>query len=232
MGGGVPASGNANSPEAACGALFDLDGVITDTSELHYQSWQRIADELGVAFDRAANEQLRGLSRPESLAALLGARAEEFDDTRKSEILRQKNEDYLERVARLGPGDVFGGISDLLRELRSRGVRLAVASSSRNARRVIERLGIVELFDAIVDGNDAPRSKPHPQVFCVAAERLGLLAERCVVIEDAESGVAAGLAAGMFVVGVGPAERVGRATTRVERPEELQSGVILALLGR
>jgi kojibiose phosphorylase len=214
------------------GVLFDLDGVITDTSELHYRSWQRIAADLGLAFDRAANEHLRGLGRQESLAVLLGSRMSEFDDAQQAEILTRKNQDYLDLVARLGPADVFDGIAGLMRGLRSSGARLAVASSSRNARRVIDRLGVANLLDTVVDGNDAPLSKPDPQVFLFAAERLGVPAGRCVVIEDAASGVDAALAARMQVVGVGPAERVGRATVRVARPEDLRAGFILGLLGR
>ncbi len=207
--------------------IFDLDGVLTDTAELHYQSWQRMAGVLGVEFDRAANEALRGLRREESLKRFLGPRLDEFSGPRRQEIMRLKNDDYLSRVEQMTPGDLLPGISDLLPELRRRGARLAIASSSRNARRVIERLEIGHWFEVIVDGNDAPRSKPDPQLFLLAAERLGARPSACVVVEDAESGIDAALAAGMRVVGVGPRERVGRADRQVQTTGELTAELLL-----
>ena len=195
----------------ALATIFDLDGVLTDTAELHYQSWQKLADELGIAWDRRRNEALRGLGRAESLALVLGPRAGEFTPAQRDDLARRKNDEYVARVARMTPADLLPGAERLLRELRAACVPTAVASSSRNARLVIERLGIGPLFDAVVDGNDAPHSKPDPQCFLLAAEWLGAAPRRCVVIEDAESGVAAALAAGMRVIGIGPRERVGAA---------------------
>lgn len=212
------------------GVIFDLDGVLTDTAELHYQCWQALADELGLPFDRQANEALRGLSREESLGKFLGRRAAEFSEQQKLELARRKNEDYLRRVARLSPADLAPGAAELLSELRRRGARLAVASASRNAAAVIDRLGIGLLLDVLVDGNEVERSKPDPQVFLRAAERLGLPPRRCVVVEDAASGVDAALAAGMRVVGLGPPERVGRAHCVKPRLAELSADELLALL--
>lgn len=198
-----------NQPTKA--VIFDLDGVLTDTAELHYQSWQWLMDEMGIRFDRQANEALRGLSRVESLETILGERSPEFTPEQKEEITGRKNEDYVSRVARMTPADLLPGAADLLRELRERDVAIAVASSSKNARAVLVHLGIEALLDAVVDGNDVGESKPDPRVFLEAAERLGVEPSRCVVIEDATSGVAAALAAGMRVVGIGPRQRVGRA---------------------
>lgn len=192
-------------------AIFDLDGVLTDTAELHYQSWQVLADELGLPFDRQANEALRGLSREQSLARVLGAAAAEFTPAQRADVANRKNDDYLRRVAAMTPADVFPGSVELLGALRQAGFRVAIASASRNARIVVERLGIAELLHEIVDGNDAPRSKPDPQTFLVAAARLGVAAGRCVVVEDAASGVEGALAAEMRVIGIGPPDRVGRA---------------------
>jgi kojibiose phosphorylase len=182
--------------QPARAVIFDLDGVLTDTAELHYQSWLWMTHELGIPFDRQANEALRGLSRRESLAKALGERAAQFTDEEKKEIARRKNEDYLGRVARMTPADLLPGAADLLRGLRARGVAVAVASSSRNAKAVIDRLGIRPLLDLLVDGNNIERSKPDPQVFLTAAQRLGVPAARCVVVEDAASGIEAALAAG------------------------------------
>jgi beta-phosphoglucomutase len=196
---------------AARAAIFDLDGVLTDTAELHYQSWQALANELGLRFDRTANEALRGLSREASLARVLGPAAERFTPQQRADLARRKNDAYLRLVSEMTPADSFPGASELLSALRDAGYRLAIASSSRNARVVIERLGVAGLLHEIVDGNDAPLSKPDPQTFLVAAGRLGIQPDRCVVVEDAASGVEGALVAGMRVIGIGPRERVGRA---------------------
>ncbi|MEP0845933.1 MAG: beta-phosphoglucomutase [Phycisphaerae bacterium] len=211
-------------------ALFDLDGVLTDTAELHYQSWLAIARELGVPFDRRRNDALRGVSRETSLAILLGQRHERFSPQQRAELLTRKNDDYLRRVAQMSPADLHPGARPLLESLRARGVALAVASSSRNALCVLERLAIMDLLDAVVDGNDAPRSKPDPMVFLLAAERLGAAPRRCVVIEDAASGVAAARSAGMRVVGIGPPERVGDADCVVPSVAKLTIDELLSLL--
>jgi beta-phosphoglucomutase len=215
-------------PNAA--VIFDLDGVLTDTAELHFQSWLLLARELSIPFDRAANEALRGLSRPDSLTLFLGPPAERFTPAERDGIMARKNAAYLERVARLGPQDLLPGAGELLESLRQAGVPTAVASSSRNARHVLARLGIERFVDVIVDGNDVPASKPDPRVFLAAAERLNVPAKRCVVVEDAESGVAGALAAGMRVVGLGPYERVGAADVVVASLVELAAADLLNLL--
>lgn len=215
--------------ECVQAVIFDLDGVITDTAELHYRSWQRLADELGLPFDRAVNERLRGLGRLESLAIVLGDAAARFADVEKQRLAERKNRYYLESVARMTQADLLPGIEPLLAELRSRGMRLGIASSSRNAMAVVERLGIAGCFEAVIDGNAAIRSKPDPEVFLLAAQRLGATPARCVVIEDAESGVAAARAAGMKVVGVGPAERVGRADVVVADTSQLRADLICGM---
>ncbi len=219
-------------PAPRCAVIFDLDGVLTDTAELHYQSWQWLMDQLGVPFDRQANEALRGLSRPESLEVILGPRAAEFSEQWKQDVLRRKNENYVERVRRMTPADLLPGVERLLRALRGREVGIAVASSSRNTDLVLQRLGIGALLDVVVDGNDVPRSKPDPAVFLEAARRLGLSPPACVVVEDAESGVAAARAAGMRVVGVGPANRVGQADLVRPAVAEVSIEDLLALLGK
>lgn len=211
--------------------LFDLDGVLTDTAELHFQSWLRLAQELRIPFDRERNHALRGLGRRESLAVLLGSRAAEFSESQQVDFAARKNADYLERVARMTPADLLPGARELVAAARRAGFRAAVASSSRNAHVVLERLGIASQFDAIVDGNDAPRSKPDPQVFLLAAQRVKALPHNCVVIEDAESGVAAALAAGMRVVAVGVAAQLAPdAHLRCDSLLELAPAALTALL--
>jgi beta-phosphoglucomutase len=215
-------------PHAA--AIFDLDGVLTDTAELHFQSWMDISRQLNLPFDRRANDALRGLSRPESLRLFLGPHAARFTPQEQAEIMARKNALYIGRLAHLGPQDALPGARALLQELRRRGVRIAVASSSKNAPLVLDKLGLRGLLDALVDGNDVQRSKPSPDLFLRAAQRLGVPPPRCVVIEDAESGVAGGLAAGMKVVGIGPAQRVGRAHLIVPTVAALTAEAVLGLL--
>jgi beta-phosphoglucomutase len=213
------------------GVIFDLDGVLADTAELHFQSWMDLARELGIQFDRLRNEALRGLSRADSLRLFLGEAAGRFDLRQQAELMERKNRYYLRRVAELTAAEVLPGARELLLDLRRRGASLAIASSSRNARIVLERLELLSLPDVIVDGYDVEKTKPDPEIFLLAARRLGLPLQRCVVVEDAESGVAAALAAGAKVVGIGPPERVGRAHLVVSAIAELDADTLLGLVG-
>jgi beta-phosphoglucomutase len=191
------------------GLIFDLDGVLTDTEEFHYRSWRRLADELGVPFSRAAGNELRGRSRGHALDLFLGERRVGREE--REGLLARKNEYFLAQIADLEPDDLAPGALPLLHEARAAGVGLGLASSSRNARLVCRRLGILDLFEAFVDGCSGLRPKPSPDAFLWAAGRLGLEPAGCVVVEDSEAGVRAGLAGGFRVAGVGPAERVGAA---------------------
>ncbi len=187
------------------GVIFDLDGVLVSTDELHYHAWKSIADGLGIAFDESHNHALRGVSRMESLERLLGDRAGEFTDEQKHALAADKNDRYRASLKSLTPRDRLAGVDRLLEELRAHGVRMAVASASKNAREILDRIGLSAAFDAVVDGVDAPKSKPDPQAFVLAAERLGLEPPACVVVEDADAGVRAARAAGMRVIAVGAA---------------------------
>lgn len=206
--------------------LFDLDGVVTDTAEQHYLAWQRLADEEGIPFDRAANEALRGVSRAESLALILGDRtvAAEARET----MMARKNAYYVDSLADLGPDDALPGAVDLVEGCRARGVRIAIASSSRNARTVLDALGLTARFDAVADGASVEHAKPAPDLFLHAAELLGVPPERCAVLEDARSGVDAALAAGMRAVGVGPPDRVGHAHLRYDTVAAIDLDEVLA----
>ena len=193
----------------AAGFIFDMDGVLTDTVELHYQSWKRLTEEEGIAFTRAQNETLRGLPRQRSLEILLGGRAcspAEFEA-----LMTRKNEYFRVMMEQITPADLLPGVGDFLRSAAARGMRLGLASSSRNAREVTQRLGVLHLFDALEDGYSLLNPKPAPDVFLAVAERLGLAPQRCVVFEDAAAGVEAACLGGFWVVGIGPEERVGQA---------------------
>jgi kojibiose phosphorylase len=191
------------------GVIFDLDGVLTDTAEFHYRAWQRLADEEGIPFDRQANEALRGISRRESLMRIVGDR--NYTEAQLQEMMERKNRYYVESIQDITPDNLLPGARELLDELRAAGIKIAIGSASKNARTVIERLGIADKVDAIADGYSVQHSKPAPDLFLRAAELLGLEPSQCVVVEDAESGIESGLAAGMLTVGLGPVERVGKA---------------------
>src|SRR5688572_19148606 len=196
------------------GFIFDLDGVITDTAELHYRAWQRMADEAGLPFDRQANEALRGIGRRESLGRVLGERS--VSDAEAAVLMDRKNGYYRELLETMTPSDVLPGSIELVEAARAHGLRVALASASRNAREVLDRLGISDRFDAVCDGHTVEAAKPAPDLFLAAATALDLPPEECVVFEDAADGVAAAHAAGMAAVGIGPTERVGTAEMVVD----------------
>ena len=181
--------------------IFDLDGVVTDTAELHYQAWQRLADTHGLSFDRAANERLKGVSRSASLRLMLGDR--ECADDAFNAMLEEKNLDYVKSLEQLGPDDILPGIPELLAALRSQNTPIAIASASRNARTILSRLGLDAEFAAVSDGHSVSNSKPAPDVFIHAAGQLGEQCDNCIVVEDAAAGVQAAKAAGMRVIGIG-----------------------------
>jgi beta-phosphoglucomutase len=193
--------------------IFDLDGVITDTVYFHYLSWQRLADEEGIPFDKTIHDRdMLGLNREDALAYLLSIAANYIDRqisfTERQVLLGRKNEYYLELIAELDRTNLLPGISNLLIELYTCGVKIALGSSSKNAEYVLNRLGIIHFFDFIADGYSVPHLKPAPDVFLYAAESLSVNPHNCLVIEDAPAGVAAGLAAEMWVLGVGPYDRL------------------------
>ncbi len=191
------------------GYIFDVDGVLTDTAEYHYRAWQQLADEEGLPFDRQANEALRGVSRRESLMHIIGIR--QYSEADLQKMMERKNHYYLESINTITPKDLFPGAVDLLTELRQAGIKIAIGSASKNARTVIEKLGIGNLVDAIADGDSVESPKPAPDLFLFAAKQIGCNPDRCVVVEDATVGVQAAIAGGMRSIGIGPMTRVGAA---------------------
>jgi beta-phosphoglucomutase len=192
--------------------IFDLDGVIVSTDECHYEAWKRMADEEGIYFDRTINERLRGVSRVESLEIILERAAKPYDEQQKLEMTDRKNNYYRELIQKLTPADILPGVMKFIGELDSRGIKTAIGSSSKNSPVILERIGLLNSFDAVVDGNHIKKSKPDPEVFLKAAQALGIPAEECLVVEDADAGVEAAVAAGMKVLGVGAAAENKSAT--------------------
>ena len=199
------------TPRKLKAAIFDLDGVLVDTAKYHYEAWKKIADELNIPFDPEKNEALKGLSRRDSLDALLSLGNKTYSETEKDKLCDQKNEYYLESIRQVSPKDLLPGVDELLLELKEKKIPLAIGSSSKNARVIIEKLGIKNYFTAIVDGNDLTKAKPDPQVYLLAGEDLKVRPESCVVFEDGYVGIVAAKRAGMVAVGLGSVQTLKEA---------------------
>ena len=210
------------------GFIFDLDGVLTDTAEYHYRGWKRLAEEEGLPFTREDNEHLRGIPRRESLMLIL--KQQIYPEEKILEMMERKNNYYLEFIREVSPKDLLPGARELLEEIHQAGLKSALGSASKNAREVIERLGIAGLLDAVSDGNSVERQKPAPDLFLHAAEQLGLQPKECVVVEDAAAGIEAARAGGFHTIGLGPEERVGDADMVLRSLENVRLADLLQRL--
>ncbi len=184
-------------------ALFDLDGVIVDTAQYHFEAWKGIAEKLNYTLSKEKNEALKGVSRVDSLNRILEWAGTTIEENVFQSFLQHKNEAYLNYVEVLGPGDALPGVISFLEELKQKGIPIALGSASKNARPILERLKITHLFEAIVDGNDVRFSKPNPDVFLQGAMKLDVKPENCVVFEDSQAGIEAALAAKMTPIAIG-----------------------------
>jgi beta-phosphoglucomutase len=191
--------------------ILDLDGVIVSTDEQHYRAWKRLADDEGIPFDRETNHRLRGVARMDCVEIILEKAPRRYTDAQKRDLADRKNGYYRDMLAGLSAEAILPGAMAVMDELKRRGVKAAVASSSRNTPYILERVGLADYFDAKADGNDITRSKPHPEVFLIAARRLGVPPAECLVVEDAKAGVEAAVRGGMKALGVGDAADDDRA---------------------
>ena len=186
--------------------LFDLDGVVLSTDHYHYLAWKKLADELGIPFTVEDSERTRGVSRMESLEIVLEKyTGKPFTEEEKIAFATRKNDDYRVYLRQMSPADVADEVRDTLKELRRRGYRLAIGSSSRNARFILEQTEMTSYFDAIADGTDLTKSKPDPEVFLKAAEFVNTAPANCAVVEDAFAGMEAAVGGGMLPVAIGSA---------------------------
>ena len=187
------------------GVIFDLDGVLVSTDELHYRAWKRLAEEIGIHnFTREDNEKQRGVSRMESLEVVLRKGNREYSEEEKVALADRKNSYYVEMLQQLDSSALLDGALETLKMLREKGYKTAVGSASKNAPLIIEKTGLLPLIDEISCGLDITRSKPDPEVFLVAAKKLNLDPSECLVVEDAAAGIQAARAGGMKSLGVGP----------------------------
>lgn len=187
------------------GIIFDLDGVICHTDKYHYQAWKKLADRLGIYFDEEINNRLRGVSRMESLEIILERSDKKYTEQEKEAFATEKNEVYKELLKQMTPAELSPVVKNTLDQLRERGIKLAIGSSSKNAGFILGRLGLADFFDAVSDGNNISHSKPDPEVFLKAAEFLNLPASECLVVEDAEAGLLAAKNGGMDSAAIGDA---------------------------
>lgn len=193
------------------GFIFDLDGVIVDTAKYHYLAWKKLANELGFDFTDSQNELFKGVSRKRCLEILLdiggiNATQEQFD-----RWMVEKNEDYLAYIDKMDDSEILPDVVKILNFLKGNSIPIALGSASKNARPILEKVGLLDYFDYIVDGNSVTKAKPDPEVFLIAAENMGLEPENCVVFEDALAGIEAANLAGMTSIGIGETDVLSEA---------------------
>ncbi len=211
--------------------LFDLDGIITDTAEYHYLAWKSLAGTLGIEIDREFNEQLKGVSRVDSLAKILefGEKDKKYSSTEKETLMNEKNELYLKRIQKMTPQDLLPGIYELLQSLKSNGYKIGLSSASKNGPMILNLLKIADFFDVVANPDSIEKGKPAPDIFLKGAELLNVSSHECVGIEDANSGITAILAAEMVAIGVGSQSQLAHADLVLSSTEELNVELIEAV---
>lgn len=191
--------------------IFDLDGVIVDTAKYHFLAWRNVANSLGFEFTEKHNELLKGVSRVKSLEILLNIGGVKLPEEKIQELLLTKNEEYLGYVNKMTADEILPGVNRLLDYLDGNNIKYALGSASKNAPLILEKVGLIKRFAALVDGNDVSKAKPDPEVFLIGAKKLNMKPEHCVVVEDAIAGVEAANAANMLSIGIGDEEVLSEA---------------------
>lgn len=214
------------------GFIFDLDGVIVDTAKYHYLAWKKLANELGFEFTKEQNELFKGVSRKRCLEILLDigqvdATQEQFD-----RWMVEKNEDYLAYIEDMDASEILPDVPRVLNFLKERKIPIALGSASKNAQPILEKVGLLEYFDVLVDGNDVTKAKPDPEVFLIGAKKLGVLPENCVVFEDAVAGIEAANNAQMVSVGIGHPDVLSEARYNFNDFTEISSEFLQGLISK
>lgn len=212
------------------GFIFDMDGVITETSENHYMAWKMLASSIGIYIDRSLNEALKGISRMASLEVILkhGGRENDFTESEKLMLATTKNNNYVKMIEKFDESNVLEGMLEFFLELRSRGIKIAVASASKSAGKLLELMKLNSLVDYIVDPSTVP-GKPAPDIFLKAAEGIGLKPIECIGVEDAIAGITSIKSAGMFAVGIGDLDKLSEADIVYKKPKDMDLEAILKL---
>ncbi len=211
------------------GFIFDLDGVITDTAKFHYQAWKALADSLGISIDETFNETLKGISRIDSLDRILahGHRENAFTPAEKEALAQQKNDHYVQLLEHLTTEDVLPGVVPLLQQAQAHHIPCAVASASKNAPLILEKLGVRAYFATIVDPDSLSKGKPDPEIFLAAADSIGVLPQNAIGFEDAQSGIDGLKAAGIYAVGLSASQPLLGADMQVSEMTELSVNALL-----
>jgi len=201
--------------------IFDLDGVICSTDKYHYNAWKIIADEIGVEFNETINNRLRGIGRMESLDIILESYRGKLSVEEKIKYTEKKNDYYRQSLQKMSPEDLSQEVQDTLNKVKAKGIKVAIGSSSKNAKLILKQIGLEKFFDAISDGNNITHSKPNPEVFLKASVYLGIAPQSCLVVEDAKAGLEAAYAANMDCAAIGDATRYHLATYNLNRFSDL-----------
>lgn len=212
------------------GLIFDLDGVLTDSARFHLTAWNNLAKELGIALTQDQLDSLRGISRMDSLNLILkyGAQEDKYSEAEKEKFAAEKNAKFVEQVETMTPDDILPGIPKLLRDAQDQGLKMVIASASKNAPKILNRLKIMEEFDGIVDPSTLHRGKPDPEIYEKAQAILGLKANEVISFEDAQAGVEAIKSAHQFAVGIGDKDLLKEADYRVDSTAKLDLAKIEA----
>jgi beta-phosphoglucomutase len=212
------------------GVIFDLDGVLVSTDEYHYKSWQRLCGEEGFTFfNHEFNHKFRGVARMKCIDILLEAAGRQCTQEQKIEIAERKNRYFVESLQSVTSNELLPGSKEMLIELKRRSTKIAIASNSKNAQSIINKVGIGQYLDVVIDGYDIKNSKPNPEPFLLAAKRLGLKPQECLVVEDAIAGIDAARAAGMASLGIGERSYLPNAPVLVKNLSEITADELLSL---
>ena len=201
--------------------IFDLDGVLCHTDQCHYAAWKSMADEIGARFDEKTNDRLRGVGRMQSLEIILNENGRQLSDEEKRYCAARKNEYYCKMLDDMSPDDIDADVRSTLDKIRRMGIKTAIGSSSKNAKHILEKTGLLGYFNAVSDGTNITKPKPDPEVFLMASEYVGVAPSLCLVVEDAQSGVKAALAAGMDCAAIGDAASYGIATYSLQKLSDI-----------
>ena len=197
--------------------IFDLDGVLVTTDELHYRAWKQLADQEGITgFTREDNIRQRGVSRMASLEVVLEKSGKQYSDAEKKVLAEKKNDIYVKSLESLDKSAVLDGVFEFIAYLKEKGIKTAVGSASKNTPMILEKTGLTEFFDAVSCGLDTQKSKPDPEVFLIAADRLNTSYSECLVIEDSDAGIEAAKRGGMYALAVGAAQNNTQADFRAQ----------------
>ena len=203
------------------GVIFDLDGVLCFTDDYHYQAWKSLADDLNIYFDREINNRLRGVSRMASLEIVLEKSNKQYSDEEKVALATKKNDIYVKLLDNITENDCSNEVRNTLLELKRRGIKIAIGSSSKNTPKILNRLGIYSYFDAISDGNNITHSKPNPEVFLKAAQFINENPQDCLIVEDAIAGIDAGINGGFKTAAIGDATKYDKPDYKLNKLSDL-----------